>query len=130
MEDSNVTGKTINVMGGSTARGGQPRPTKDTENAGGRGRTRKAAPCRLRPTTSGAIDDEKPATKFVDHLDGSFQSESTLSIGARRTVDWNLWSSITVAWDHNHHCRGPLYLRIARGRSSWDYRNAVVRIAV
>lgn len=77
MGDSNVIGNIINAMRGLTLREGQPRPTKDTENAGGRGRTRTAAPCRLRPTTSGATDDEKPVTKFDHDLDDSFQSKST-----------------------------------------------------
>lgn len=44
-------------------------------------------------------------------------------------IDWNLWSNITVAWDHHHHYRGQLYIRIARGRLSWDYRTDVIGIA-
>lgn len=51
----------------------------------GRGRTRAAAPCLLRITTSGVIYDEKPVIKFDNRFDGGFQAKS-----ARTPVVWRI----------------------------------------
>lgn len=69
---------------------GQSRPTEDTENAAALGRTRAAAPCLLRTTTSGAVFDEKLVINLDDNFDGGFYSESTLIPASRSNIEYRI----------------------------------------
>ena len=70
----NITENTLNAMKESAVRKGQPRPTDDTDNVGGQGRTRAGVPF-LMKATSGEINDEKPVVNFDDGF-GGLQSKS------------------------------------------------------
>lgn len=76
---ANVTGNIIDDMRGVAVMEDQSRRTEAAENAGGRNRTRAAAPCLLRMTTSGEIDDEKSVIKFDYDFDGGFQSKNAFT---------------------------------------------------
>lgn len=67
--------------------GRQSRPTKDADNAGGLGRTRTAASCLLRTTTSAKIDDVKPVINLDDSFDdGCLRVPEPLQQGTKLTM--------------------------------------------